>query len=66
MTPQEIILIAQLAVSFGREVAAAWAAIYAKSKAGEPVTAEEVAAWLNSVDYDALVPNSAALNKPTI
>lgn len=63
MTPQEIIIVAQLAIAFGKEVTSGWAAIYAKAKAGQEVTPEEVQAWIASCNYDALVPNSAELHK---
>ena len=63
MTPAEWIMIGNLALQLGTKVAAGWQAINAKIKAGEPVTAEEVAQWFKDADYAKSVPNSAKIQE---
>jgi hypothetical protein len=66
MTPQALIVIAQLALAFGKEAAMTYAQIHDRLVNGQPVTREEILQWLQALDYATHVPNSFLNNPPKI
>ena len=64
MTPIEIITIAQILVTFGRQAALDLVALLQRAQSDDKPTRAEVLSWLQPLDYARAVPNSVILNPP--